>query len=187
MTTTILYPGPRKPCRSNLASIAADGTFSIRDVCEGLYEVYVNASSRSVSPDLYVSGMRQGALDIRDEGSIDVRASVLALEITLSAGAGTIRGIVEAPAGSPAAHADVVLVPAVSRRSNLMFYDRTIIGEKGQFTLGIAPGEYKVFAFEQLADTAEQNYSFIARYETLGLSVTVNPGSTMDIRTRLLR
>ena len=174
--------------RSNLAAIAADGTFTIRDVSEGLYQVYLSASSRSVSPDLYISGMRQGARDIRNEGSIDVRPSMLPLEITLSAGAGAIRGIVDAPAGGPPAHADVVLVPAFSRRSNLMFYDRTISDEKGQFTFtGIAPGEYKVFAFEQLADTAEQNPTFMARYETLGLSVTVNPGSTTDIRTRLLR
>jgi hypothetical protein len=174
--------------RSNLAAIAPDGTFTIRDVSEGLYQVYLTASSRSVSPDLYISGMRQGALDIRNEGSVDVRASMLPLEITLSTGAGSIRGIVEAPAGGPPAHADVVLVPAFSRRSNLMFYDRTISDEKGQFTFtGIAPGEYKVFAFEQLADTAEQNPTFIARYETLGLTVTVNPGTTTDIRSRLLR
>jgi hypothetical protein len=69
-----------------------------------------------------------------------------------------------------------------------MFYDRTISDEKGQFTFtGIAPGEYKVFAFEQLPDTAEQNPTFIARYETLGLTVAVNPRTTTDIRTRLLR
>jgi hypothetical protein len=58
----------------------------------------------------------------------------------------------------------------------------------GRFSFeGIAPGEYKVFAFEQLQDSAEQNASFIARYETLGQSVTVRSESTTETRARLLR
>ena len=69
-----------------------------------------------------------------------------------------------------------------------MFYDRMIADEKGQFKFqGIAPGEYKVLAFEQLADTAELNPAFIARYETLGQPVMVNSRSTSEIRVRLLR
>ena len=69
-----------------------------------------------------------------------------------------------------------------------MFYDRTVIDDKGRFKFqGIAPGEYKVFAFEQLADTAEQNPAFLARYETLGHAVTVNSKSSTEIRVRLLR
>lgn len=68
-----------------------------------------------------------------------------------------------------------------------MFYDRTVADDKGQFKFqGIAPGEYKVFAFEQLADSAEQNSTFIARYETLGQPVMVNSKSTTEIRVRLL-
>jgi hypothetical protein len=58
----------------------------------------------------------------------------------------------------------------------------------GEFRFeGIAPGEYKVFAFEQLPDTAERNPEFIARYETLGQSVSVNAGATVEMRVRVLR
>jgi len=157
-------------------------------VPEGVYNVYLGAASGTIPGDFYISGMRQGALDIRNEGIIDVRPAMLPLEITVSSGAGIIRGIVEAPDGSTPRRADVVLVPQISRRANAMFYDRTLIDEKGQFKFeGIPPGEYKVFAFEQLADTAERNPAFIARYETLGHSVTVNPRSTTEVRVRLLR
>jgi hypothetical protein len=174
--------------RSNIATIAADGTFQIRAVPEGSYYVYLGAAARSTPPDLYISGMRQGVLDIRNEGIIDVRASMLPLEITLSSGGGIVRGSVETATGGIPSHADVVLVPQVSRRSNVMFYDRTIVDEKGQFTFqGIPPGDYKVFAFEQLPETAERNPGFIARYETLGHAVTVNSRSATEIRTRLLR
>jgi hypothetical protein len=113
---------------------------------------------------------------------------MLPLEITIASGAGIIQGTVEAPGGGVPVHADIVLVPQMARRANVMFYDRTVIDDKGQFKFqGIAPGEYRVFAFEQLADTAEQNPAFLARYETLGHAVTVNSKSTTEIRVRVLR
>jgi hypothetical protein len=174
--------------RSTLAGIAADGTFVIPNVFEGRYQIYLGASPGSIPSDLYISGIRQGALDIRNEGFVDVRGSMLPIEITIAAGAGIVQGTVEAPSGGVPTHADVVLVPQAPRRGNVMFYDRTIIDDKGQFKFqGVAPGEYKVFAFEQLEDTAEQNPAFVARYETLGQAVTVNSSSTTEIRVRLLR
>src|SRR4026208_512877 len=148
----------------------------------------MTASLGNIPSDLYISGMRQGGLDIRNEGTIDVRTSMLPLEIRLSSGAGSIRGVVDALGSSVASNAEVVLVPQFSRRQNVMFYDRTRIDDKGQFTFqGIAPGEYKVFAFEQLPDTAERNPAFIARYETLGQTVIVNASTTAEIRIRLLQ
>lgn len=174
--------------RSSLATVDASGGFVIPNVFEGRYQVYLGASTGSIPPDLYISAIRQGALDIRDEGTIEARSSMLPLEIVISSGAGVIQGTVDAAGGAIPPHADVVLVPQPSRRGNVMFYDRTIPDDKGQFKFqGIPPGEYKVFAFEQLADSAEQNAAFIARYETLGQPVTVNSKSTTEIRVRLLR
>jgi hypothetical protein len=110
------------------------------------------------------------------------------VEITLSTGAGKIEGSVESALGGIPARADVVLVPPIHRRKNVMYYDRATIDANGRFTFtGIAPGEYKVFAFEQLLDGAEQNPEFIARYETLGQSVTVTSNTTKEMRIRLLR
>jgi len=174
--------------RSVLATVAADGSFVIPNVFEGRYQVYLGTSPGSIPSDLFISGMRQGALDIRNEGFVDVRGSMLPIEITIASGAGSIQGMVEAPGGGVPVHADVVLVPQAARRANVMFYDRTVIDDKGQFKFhGIAPGEYRVFAFEQLADTAEQNPAFLSRYETLGHAVTVSSKSTTEIRVHLLR
>jgi len=96
--------------------------------------------------------------------------------------------VVDAPGNALPARADVVLVPQFSRRENPMFYDRAVIDETGHFKFeGLAPGEYKVFAFEHLPLTAELNPSFIARYEALGQSVTVTEGASTGVRARLLR
>jgi hypothetical protein len=173
--------------RTSHARIEADGTFVIPDVFEGRYQLYLSGSLRGAA-DFYISGIRQGGQDIRNEGTVDVRRSMLPVEIRLRAGAGSIQGIVEGPGGVFPSQADVVLVPQVPLRENILFYDRTITSEKGQFKFeGVAPGEYKVFAFEQLADTAEQNSRFIARYETLGQNATVNSRVTTELRVRLLR
>ena len=174
--------------RSSNAVIAGDGSFVIPGLTSGRYYVYLGGMSRATASSFYVSGMRQGTVDIRNDGTVDVRAVTLPLEITLSSGPGTIRGVLDVAGGIVPARADVVLVPQFSRRENPLFYDRTGIDDTGHFTFeGIAPGEYKVFAFEQLQSTAEQNASFIARYETLGQPVTVSSGSTTEVRVRLLR
>ncbi|HZI51083.1 MAG TPA: hypothetical protein VFE29_04620, partial [Terriglobia bacterium] len=174
--------------RTSPAKVEVDGTFVIRDVFEGRYQLYLYGFPRNFPPDLYISAIRQGGQDIRNDGTIDVRRSMLPIEIRLRTGAGVVQGIVESPGGMIPPNADVVLVPQPALRGNALFYDRATISDKGQFKFeGVAPGEYKVFAFEQLADTAEQNSAFIARYETLGQSVTVNSRNTTEIRVRLLR
>jgi hypothetical protein len=174
--------------RSATAQISPDGSFVIPNVTAGRYYVYFSVPSRGNASSWYVSGLRLGSVDIRNDGVIDIQGVASPLEITLSSGAGTIRGVVDAAGGQLPPHADVVLVPQFSRRANPLFYDRTGMDADGSFNFeGVAPGEYKVFAFEQLQATAEQNPSFIARYETLGQSVTVNSGSSTEVRARLLR
>jgi hypothetical protein len=174
--------------RSNIANVADDGTFTIRGAIEGNYQPYLGASSGAIPQGFYISEMRQGARDIRDDGTVDVRAGMQPLEIVLSLGSGRIRGVVEAPGGIAPPRADVVLIPQFSRRQNAMFFDRTVINAKGEFEFdGIAPGEYKIFAFERLPDSAERNVQFLAQYETLGTVAQVSSSSALDVRVRLLR
>jgi hypothetical protein len=174
--------------RSGIASIRPDGTFTIGKVVEGRYQLYIGAATGAIPPDLYISAVRQAGLDLQDEGTIDVRDGMPQIEITLSSGAGLIEGTVENALGSVPARADVVLVPQLSRRKNVMYYDRTTIDSKGRFMFtGIAPGEYKVFAFDQLADSAERNQEFLVRYETLGESVTISSTAPKQVRVRVLR
>ena len=173
--------------RTSTAAVAADGTFVIKDVFEGRYQLHMTASPRT-SSELYIAAIRQGAQDIRNEGIIDVRRSMLPIEIRFRSGAGTVQGVVEGPGGTIPSHADVVLVPDAPLRENVVFYDRTATSETGHFKFeGVAPGAYKVFAFERLPDTAEQNSRFIARYDTLGKPVTVNSRAVTEVRTPLLR
>ena len=173
--------------RTSPATVAADGTFVIKDVFEGRYQLHMTVLPRTFS-DLYIAAIRQGAQDLRNDGIIDVRQSMLPLEIRFRSGAGIVQGVVEGTGGALPAHAAVVLVPNVPMRENVLFYDRTTSTETGQFKFErVAPGEYKVFAFERLPDTAEQNSRFISRYETLGKPVTVNSRAATEVRVPLVR
>lgn len=173
--------------RTSTAAVADDGTLVIKDVFEGRYQLHLIALPPGFS-NLYIAAIRQGAQDIRNDGVIDVRRSMLPIEIRFRSGAGTVQGVLEGPGGTIPERADVVLVPNVPLRENILFYDRTTTSDTGQFKFeGVAPGEYKVFAFERLPDTAEQNSRFIARYETLGKPVTVKSSAVTEVRIPLVR
>jgi len=42
---------------------------------------------------------------------------------------------------------------------------------------GVAPGSYKLFAWENIPQGAEQNEEFLSRYDALGIRVMVNAGT----------
>ena len=70
-----------------------------------------------------------------------------------------------------------MLVPPASRRKNSLLYKTAVANEDGRFTMtGIAPGPYKIFAWESIPATAWLNADYISKYEELGRSLTV-PGS----------
>jgi hypothetical protein len=74
---------------------------------------------------------------------------------------------------------DVVLVPEARRRSNSALYVVGTSDASGRFTLrGIAPGDYKVFAWESIPAFAYQNAAFIAKHEDRGKIVRVGQSGT---------
>lgn len=61
------------------------------------------------------------------------------------------------------------------RRQNPMFYGRAVTNLAGQFTIfAVAPGDYKVFAWDRDPAGAEQNAEFIKKYEDRGRPITVS-------------
>jgi len=56
----------------------------------------------------------------------------------------------------------VVLVPDAPRRERLMLFKTTTADTMGHFSItGIAPGEYKLFAWEQIEESAYQDPEFL--------------------------
>jgi hypothetical protein len=139
-------------------------------------------------PDVYISDIRQSSRSVYDQGVVTVgKEAADPVEVILSANGGRIEGTVEATDKSSTS-VRVSLVPEGSRRDNLLLYRRASLVQ-GRFVLtDIPPGNYKLYAWEDLPTGADENSEFMSTYETRGRAVTVRVGvSVSDIALPLIR
>lgn len=167
--------------------VGPDGSVVFANLFPSKYKILIPITV----PGYYVADIRQGLTSLYNDGILTVTGETPSgpVEITLSSGAGQIRGVVRNAKGEPPAAARVVLIPQAPRRSNSLLYRRTTSAAgTGQFTLGgIAPGEYKIFAWDRLLNGAEENAEFLEKHESRGRIVTVNPGaSNTDLQIDLI-
>jgi hypothetical protein len=155
---------------------AEDGTFTIPNIPPTRYML---ETGTGLPPDLYVADIRAGAVSVFDTG-IDVGKEPPApLQVMLRSGAATVDGVVRDGAGKPVANATVVLVPPEARRENRELYKFGKSDASGKFSVrGIAPGSYKIFAFQAIAGGEFYNSRFISKFEFRGRSLSVSQGST---------
>jgi len=133
--------------------------------------------------DAYVADIRQGDKSIYETGTVVVGSgNAEDVEVILARPAATITGTVQNAAGKAAARSSVVLIPNGDRRHNPMLYKRATSGTEGNFSLGaLAPGDYKLFAWEALPNGAELNADFLKQYEERGIPVAIDAG--MQLKT----
>ncbi len=82
----------------------------------------------------------------------------------------------------------VVLVPMGKRRENPYFYRTTLTDALGKFSLqGVPPGEYRIFAWDDVDSGAWQDPEFLAVYEERGTRVTVVEGAILATDVKLIR
>jgi hypothetical protein len=97
----------------------------------------------------------------------------------LRSGAATVEGVVRDGTGKPVANAAVVLVPPEQRRLNRELYKSGKSDASGKFVVrGLAPGGYRIFAFQSIAGGEYYNSRFLSKYESRGRSITVSQGGT---------
>lgn len=109
------------------------------------------------------------------------------LEITINGNGGQIEGSAADAKQKPASGAVVVLVPEGPRRERLMLFKTAMTDTMGHFSIkGIAPGEYKLFAWEQVEDGAYQDAEFLKPYENQGQAVTIREGSRENAQLKVI-
>jgi sarcosine oxidase gamma subunit len=177
-----LRPRTTLPGWTGTTVTSTDGTFSIPNIPESQYSIFIEPSE----PNAYVAALLQGRDDILDRGIVKVaQTSPDSLEALIQAPASTIRGTVMASPQQLAGGIMVTLVPEESRRENLSLYKRAI-AINGTFSIaGVAPGKYKVLAWERIPDGAEQNAEFMEAYRSSGVEVLASAGNTSSIEVRL--
>ena len=153
-----------------------EGVFRIRNVMPDAYTVNVFGPQNN----FYLKSVRFGDIDVSEAG-IDLTRGVPAGEISvvMSADGGQIDGTVQNEKSENAAGSTVVLIPNAERRSIQRLYKTATTDANGKFSLkGIAPGEYKLFAWEQIEAGAYQDPEFLKRYDSKGESVSIKEKST---------
>jgi len=126
-----------------------------------------------------MADVRIGAVSVFDSGFEFGREPIGPLQVTLRSGAATVDGVVRDGSNKPVANATVVVIPPESRRDNHELYKTAKSDATGKFTVrGIAPGNYKLFAFEGLAGGEFYNARFLSRYEVRGKPINVAQGGS---------
>src|SRR5260370_28097005 len=103
------------------------------------------------------------------------------VEVRVGPGAGRIQGTVYKNKNNEevAASASVTLVPEGRRRSNSEFYRVAMADQSGRFVIGgVVPGDYVMFAWQDIERGQYLDPDFIQQYEDSGKPIHVDEGSS---------
>jgi hypothetical protein len=117
-------------------------------------------------------------------GNILELGAAAEIEIVLSPAAAAVAGVVRtADSGEPRAGATVVLIPQDDARLVVFNpYQMTTSDESGKFSLtGLAPGEYKAFAWERLGCCQYMEPAYLRSVESQGVALTLDETTSANI------
>jgi len=166
-----------------MSGVNKDGSFELKDVTGGSYQLMVGANSNSLR-DYITKSVNVDGRDVADSG-FTVSAAT-SLDVIISAKGATIEGTVVDSKGKPVADATVVDVPSAEHRNRRDLYQRDTTDELGHFSLrGLNPGKYTVLAFDDLqADIRDPK--FLKSYEDRGEHVQLDEGARTSIVVKLI-
>jgi hypothetical protein len=183
-----------------------EGTFNLPPTNPGKFRVYVIPMLAPNNPGLlsgvppgppalrelnpYVKSIKAGGVDVIDTGlTLASGMETVNVEIVLGTNAGAVSGRVLNEQKQPVDGAVVGLIPAaVSARGFRMdMYKSTSTDPDGRFQLqGLPPGEYKVFAWDDIDKNALVDLDFMRPFESLGTLVRVNEGEKPTLEVSLI-
>ncbi len=146
------------------ATAAETGAFVLKGVQPGLYRVRVT----NIPEGLYLASATLGGQEVNENGT-EFGAAGPELEIVLSRG-GELEGVATL-GGKPGSGALVALIPESRRDSR---YASMTADEQGKFGFkGVAPGKYRVMAWEDIEAGAFRDPEFVKPFESRAVAVTV--------------
>ena len=160
------------------ARVSANGSFYLQNVSEGLYRL----STSGQSPDCYLKSIHYSGTETPDDEFNVIRAIQQSLTVTISCRGARIHGTVKDSDGLPAAGVWVVLVPDEAHRNEYRRYKAQTTDQYGRFDLrGVAPGDCKLFSWEQVERNAWEDPEFVRLFEGKGESVSVQESEAKSV------
>jgi hypothetical protein len=155
-----------------------DYTFTLKDVSDGTYTADVSGASK----DCYIQDVQYAGSSALDEGFTVTGPSPGFLEITISSRGARIQGAVTDADGLPAAGVWVVLVPEKPRRPQVRLFKTQTTDQYGRFDLrGIAPGDYRLFSWDEVEQGAWEDPEFLKPFEEKGEKVLLQQGEAKSL------
>lgn len=173
-------PGPPE---NGLAG--SDGSFSLLAVPLGDYRVSV-----TFPPNLrnaYVKSVRLGAADILTDGLRITGEPAEPLQVVIGTNPGTLEGRVLNAQREPTPGVTVALIPGGNQKLRLDLYKSTSADASGRFRFDrLAPGGYKLFAWEEVESGAWTDPEFLRAFEDRGTPVRIVEGSLINAEAELI-
>jgi hypothetical protein len=163
---------------------ATDNAFRLQSIFPGDFLVMVSPFMNSFSwtpqalPDplgnVFVKSIRYGNVDVLREGlRLESHNPDQRLQIVLANG-GKLEGAVMNERNEAMPNAKVALVPDFGNRNRDDLYRNTFTDASGKFKMqGIPAGDYRVFAWEEIADGAWEDADVIREVEARGKMVRI--------------
>jgi len=163
------------------SQVGPDGSFTITNVVPNNYVLSV----AGLPATSYLKSVRLGEQEF-PPSDIDLTHSASAvLSIVVSAAAGQVSGVVMNDKQQPAAGALVALVPSQRQRGDL--YKTATTNPAGGFSLaGIAPGDYKLFAWQGIDTGAYQDPDFLKRFESQGEPLSLVENGSRSVQLKII-
>jgi len=164
---------------------APSGVFQIEGIRPGRYQVRVD------SWDGYVASITSGSTDLaRDPLIIGAGGTAAPIDITVRNDWGQIECDVHdsrASAG-PDAEMENVFLFAIPQFASAARIPQMTLGNAGDFDLPrIPPGTYRVIAFDKEQQINLDDAKEMARWNSLGQLVKVNPGGTATVQLEVIK
>jgi len=161
---------------STSQTAAPDGTFSIPGVLPGDYRIVPNPSQ-----DFYVKELRYNRLDaLADPVTVCCNSDAATIEVVVSRKVGQVEGVIVDDRMQPVAGIQAVLIPDARQRTEL--YKTATTDQTGHFVMrGLAPGDYKLFAWDALENYGYFDPDVLRRAEPFGRTVHVSESSKLVV------
>ncbi len=155
----------------------AEGGYLIENVPPGEYLLGIPLWNQG----LYLKRVMAGADEIPPGDRITIPPGFTGpLSVLLSPNGGRIDGVASTPGGDPAPNAAVTLLPLDMSGMTSLNWNPT--ERDGSYSLsGVAPGEYRLFAWDATEGVPFQNAEFIRRFETRGKRIVIREGDALNV------
>jgi protocatechuate 3,4-dioxygenase beta subunit len=163
--------------------VKEDGSFSLSNVGTEIYEPSVSG----LPEGYFLKSVRIGDDELKAVGVDTTRGAVGPLLLTISDKAGQIEGVVRNAKEQPVPGAAVVLVPEPKKREKFRGFQNVTTDQHGRYVIKtIEPGEYKLFAWEDIEPGEYMDPEVLKPVEELGHPVSIHEGSRESADLKLI-